>query len=1153
MPASVTARIYTIQGHVHPMEPQQSIILTQGPGPLLQDATAPLVSQSLAQDTTSPAPFPVVGLGASSGGLKALMELLAELPADIGMGFVVIQHLDPHHDSQLANLLTTNCRLPVDDAIDGTAVLANHVYVITSNSRLTLDHGLLRVAPRGNGPGAHHPIDVFFQSLARDRPNSAIGVILSGTGSDGTLGLASIKAARGVTFAQDGTADYPGMPESAVNHGSVDFILRPTDMAKELAKISQFGFPTIPPPVAKADDDDLSALAPSPSVADDPEGYAAIVTLLHKATGVDYTHYRSSTILRRTQRRMAMVTMDTLADYARFLVDNPVEIDALARDILIHVTSFFRDQAAFDSLRTTAFPALMESREPDTSIRIWVVGCSTGQEVYSIAMQLVEYCRSVVVIPRIQIFATDISDWALNKARLGIYPESIAKEVPEDLLGRYFTKEAGGYHVIKMIRELCVFAKHDVTSDTPFSRIDLISCRNVLIYLGSALQKYVLPTFHSSLRPEGFLLLGTSETLGQASNLFATIDEANRLYRSLASAVRVRPSAPRHRVAKPSVSTAAIPPVPSGSDMQQAADQIVLGRFAPPGVLVNTALEVIHFRGKTHPFLAPAPGEPNRNLLTMVPFGVSRALRDAVAEAKRLNVPVRRERIAHRREDTSREIAFEVIPIALPNEDSGYLILFEEQKNTRTLSQKEGPANPGAAAPDPAGTLQLEVIQLRNELAAATDYNHSILTINSTLSDKMREVLEDAQSSTEEYRSTNEELQTAKEEVESANEELITINEELRFTSGEREKIAEALSASAELMTAIVETMRYPLLVLTDKLRVDNANMAFLDTFAVNRTETIGRLVYDLGDGQWNIPELRRLLEDILPSNSAFDDFEVSHDFPHKGRMTMLLNARRLQGSSDRSRRIVLVIADITERSRMAQVLQRVSAEQLRSNAELEQFAAVTAHDLQEPLRMVSSYVGLLEQQYGSIFDERARKFMAFATNGAKRMSEMINGILAYSLLGHETTGKVGVDCARAVTDAIANLAMKISDAHAAITVADLPRVTASREQLIQLFQNIIGNAVKYHSPERSPTVNVSAHDDGPEWSFAISDNGIGMREDEYLKIFLPFHRGDPDRYVKGCGIGLATCKRIVDHHKGRIWVTSKINVGSTFTFTIPK
>jgi signal transduction histidine kinase len=440
-------------------------------------------------------------------------------------------------------------------------------------------------------------------------------------------------------------------------------------------------------------------------------------------------------------------------------------------------------------------------------------------------------------------------------------------------------------------------------------------------------------------------------------------------------------------------------------------------------------------------------------------------------------------------------------------------------------------------------------------LAAATDFNHSLLSTNTALTDQLKEAHEEAQSSTEEYRSTNEELQTAKEEVESTNEELITINEELRFTSAEREKAADDLRASSQLMTAIFETMRYPLLILNHALRVDTANSAFLETFAVDRKETIGRLVYDLGDGQWNIPELRRLLEDILPNNSAFDDFEVTHDFPHKGPMTMLLNARRLQGINDRTPRIVLVIADTSVRTRNAHALQDIATEQLRSNGELAHFAAVAAHDLQEPLRVVSSYIDLLNLRYGTLFDERAKQFVAYAIDGSRRMSEMINAILAYSQLGHESAGINLFDSGLAISEALRILSMKISESQATITLDTMPHIRASRAQMAQIFQNLIGNAVKYHSTDRPCHVHIGVSENALEWTFSIRDNGIGMMPEEYQRIFLPFQRGrgDTDRFIKGCGIGLATCKRIVEHHKGRIWVTSQLDVGSTFLFTIPK
>lgn len=482
--------------------------------------------------------FPIVGIGASSGGLKALSGLLSEIPGDIGMAFVVIQHLDPTHESQLPSLLGRGSRLAIEEAVDGAEVRVNRVYVITPNTRVGIAQGILRISPRE--PGLHLGIDAFLRSLALDRPGNAIGVILSGSGSDGTLGLAAIKAAGGITFAQDDTAEYTGMPTSAIANGHVDFVLPPAGIAKELGKVARFGFPAMPPataPEACAEDSTPAAFALPP---DDPEQYAIIIGLLLGATGVDFTHYRAATIMRRTMRRMSLIARTTLAEYARYLAEAPGEIDALARDILINVTSFYRDQGAFTALKAVVFPALTSDRAAESPIRVWIAGCSTGQEVYSLVIELMEHLRDAAAGLRVQVFATDISEWALAKARLGCYPETIAEEIPPDRLARYFVREATGYRVTKAIRDLCVFAKHDVTVDVPFSRIDLISCRNVLIYLGPVLQKHVLPTFHFALRPGGFLLLGSSETLGRASGLYETVDEKNRLYRSVPCA-RSRP------------------------------------------------------------------------------------------------------------------------------------------------------------------------------------------------------------------------------------------------------------------------------------------------------------------------------------------------------------------------------------------------------------------------------------------------------------------------------------------------------------------------------------------------------------------------------------------------------------------------------------
>ena len=1096
--------------------------------------------------------FPVVGIGASAGGLKAISALLAGMPDDTGMAFVVIQHLDPSHESQLPILLAKGSRLVIAEAIDGVAVQPNRVYVITPNTRLVIERGILRVSPREYGPAPHLAINTFLVSLATDRPGCAIAIILSGTGSDGTLGLAAIKAAGGITFAQDDTAEYGGMPQSAIDHGRVDFVLGPGAIGLELGKIARFGFPCLPHPAAGEAGAEGAEFAGSLPAANDQAAYARIMGLLHEVTGIDFTHYRSTTVMRRTVRRMALAAKPTLAEYATHLAATATEVDALARDILIHVTSFFRDRAAFAALTSVAFPAMTRDRAAESPIRLWVVGCSTGQEVYSLAIELLEYLKAISSNLRVQIFATEISDWALARARLGCYPDSIADEVPPELLARHFTKDQSGYKVAKAIRDLCVFAKHDVTSDTPFSRLDLISCRNVLIYLGPVLQEYVLPTFHFSLQPGGFLLLGASESLGSAANLYQAVDERNRLYRSTAAPGRIRPLPVSLQRGGPGSTSASPSPAPVLSDMQRAADQIVLGRFAPAGVLVTEALEIIQFRGRTNPYLQPAQGDANLNLLSMVPFAVAESLREALGDAKARNVPVRRERIVHRRDRAFREIAFEVIPIKLPTSSTSYLVLFEEQDQgaahpapapSRPLSQEASSSLPEAP----------EMEQLRGELAAATDYVHSLVEANHALAERLKDSQEEAQSSTEEFRSTNEELQTTKEEVESTNQELVTINDDMRATNLGLTKASSGLRVAWELTSAIVDTIRSPLLVLSASLRVESANAAFLRVFGVDRKETIGQLVYDLGNGQWDIPELRKLLEDILPNHSAFDDFEVVHDFRHIGRKTMLLNARRLHGEDDESRLIVLVIDDITERTRIASDLQDISAELLRSNTELDQFAAVASHDLQEPLRMMTNYLGLLEARYSAQFDERARKYMAHVTDGAQRLRVMIEAILGYSRLGHEATDVKTVDGTIAFRNAMSNLSLKIANAQATIIDGPLPIVSVNSEQLTQLFQNLVSNGIKFRSDKRPPMIRVGAEESAREWIFSVADNGVGIRPEDFTRIFQLFQRVHADRSVPGCGIGLATCKKIVEHHKGRIWLESQANVGTTFFFTLPK
>src|SRR5262245_23541699 len=474
-------------------------------------------------------PFPIVGIGASAGGLEAFRALLDELPKRTGMAFVLIQHLDPKHLSRLTDVLSSESKMPIEEITHPTPVRPDHVYVIGPDLTMTIEKGMLLVTPREEVRAPHLSVDAFFRSLARDSQSKAIGVVLSGTGSDGTLGLMEIKAGGGTTFAQDEkSAKHPGMPHSAVDSGCVDFVLSPEEIAKSLIRLGQHPY-----------------LAPEPSAAPLPpaeDEFQRVLSLVRKATGVDFAHYRDTTIKRRIQRRMMLHTKNNLADYADLIQADRSEIEGLYRDLLINVTGFFRDPEVFEALKKTALPAILRAKSVTNPVRIWVPGCSTGQEAYSHAIVLLEYLDDKPFRPPIQIFATDLSDQvSLERARSGIYPENIESEVSAERLRRFFRKEDHVYRIDKTIRDMCVFARQNIAADPPFSHVDLISCRNVLIYMSQVLQRRVMPTFHYALNHPGFLLLGSSESVGPFVDLFELLDRSAKIYAKKQVGTRVYP------------------------------------------------------------------------------------------------------------------------------------------------------------------------------------------------------------------------------------------------------------------------------------------------------------------------------------------------------------------------------------------------------------------------------------------------------------------------------------------------------------------------------------------------------------------------------------------------------------------------------------
>ncbi len=723
--------------------------------------------------------FPVVGIGASAGGLEAFTSLLKALPSDLHMAFVFVPHLDPSRESAFTQILPRSTSMPVVQVTDGMQVEPRHLYVIPPNRDLTIRDSRLRLDHRDEPRSVNTSIDIFFRSLAADQGSNAIGVILSGNASDGTLGLSAIKGEGGITFAQDtASAKYDGMPASAIASDCVDFVLPPDAISAELARISQH--PYIAGPHL------LSAEVDGKGI---DLHMAEVFRLLRRAFNVDFTEYKPPTISRRIQRRMALHKIDNLADYVNLLVRDRKELHSLYQDLLINVTSFFRNHETFDALKQIVYPALLKTRGSSTGpIRIWVPGCSTGEETYSHAISLVEYLGDERAEIPVQIFGTDLSETAIQRARSGIYKESIEADVSPARLRRFFHKSDNGYQISKTIRDLCIFSTQNVFSDAPFSRMDLVSCRNVMIYLSQSLQKRVIPIFHYALNPTGFLLIGNTEgLLGTGSELFDMADKKHKIYRKkmVATPVNFRMSV---GAAEPRTDGLETPVPPIGNsevfrapaELQREADRLLLARYTPPSVVINNHLEILQSRGRTGTFLELPTGKASLNLLKMARSGLQFELQGVIDEVRKTGIEAERQNVQFDWDGVTKRATIRVIPFTAPVQDQqNFLVVFELQ-----VPESGQPQPPDQAlrplAKVEQSELERQVSLLKQELGATKEYLQSIIETQEATNEELQSANEEIQSGNEELQSTNEELQTSKEELESANEELHTVNEEMQ-------------------------------------------------------------------------------------------------------------------------------------------------------------------------------------------------------------------------------------------------------------------------------------------------------------------------------------------------------------------------------------
>jgi two-component system CheB/CheR fusion protein len=950
----------------------------------------------------------VVGIGASAGGIKALETFFSNVTSDSGMAFVVVQHLDPHHESMMSSLLAKETSLKVHNAQDGMPVEPNQIYLRPPGKNLTIKNQILHLSKVGEKEGARLPIDSFFRSLSEDLKERAIGIVLSGASTDGTLGAKSIKGEGGLVMAQDDQeAQYPTMPKSVIEAGLADVILPTKDMPEELLRYA--GHPL---------------MAQEPQIQPEEkleQTIQRILMLVRTHTGHDFSQYKRNTVRRRIERRMALNQIHEVSDYASYLRQSKEEVTNLFKDLSINVTSFFRDADAFLQLKEKVIQPLLQEKPADSTIRAWVPACCTGEEAYSLAILLVETAEELEKYFRFKIFGTDIYHEAVETARSGLFPANIAADISSERLRRFFSKQGQRYQVDSRIRDMAVFAVHDVTRDPPFSNMDLVSCRNLLIYMDTSLQKKVLPVLHYALKPKGTLFLGTSETVGDRNNLFDTVDKKNKIYRARPAETEhmIRFRMPLIQVHEDEEPEARRPGPEKREQVREVVERAILEKHALPSVLLDEKANILYFHGNTGRFLSLPTGEPNFNIFNMVSGELHFRLSQAREEVKRSKDGVRIKDIQVQHNEDFLNLEVTLSPISLGKKKNWTLMEFKEQEPPQVQEEKGESGQEEEKAP--------EVTELKYKLKSTQQELQATIEELETSNEELRASNEELQANNEELQSTNEELESSKEELQSTNEELETVNTELskknqalmkaeddlnnlfssaevgtiflddelrikRFTpaakavfnlkeeadigrrisditsnldyndwekdaeevldkltrkevkayckdgkiyivrispyrSGENviegvvitfldvsqlEKMDLTARDAQDFFYKTLSALWEPVLILDKDYRVFTANRSFYRTFKSSPKETLNRSIFELGDKQWDIPELRRFLEEIIPADSEFEGYEVDHEFPEIGQKRMLLNARRISEGEERPAMILLSFKELT-------------------------------------------------------------------------------------------------------------------------------------------------------------------------------------------------------------------------------------------------
>lgn len=1056
--------------------------------------------------------FPVVAIGASAGGLEVCMKLVEGFPGPTGIACILVQHLDPNHESMLVDLLSRHTAMIVTQAADGMSIEPEHFYVIPPGTDLSVRMGTLHLSPPEAPHGYRLPFDFLLQSLADDFGPRAVCVILSGTGNDGSLGIAAIREQGGLTIAQEPTeAMYDGMPSSAIATGLVDLVL-PVEKIPGvlLERVGRIAAPHTPPDATLHN------------------RLADIVALLRDKAGPDFTLYRPGTIQRRVLRRMILAEIPhrDIAGYVEILRRNPEELERLAKDLLINVTSFFRDAKVFKTLAEKIVPELVGRQTADYRLRIWIAGCSTGEETYSLAMLFREEIARTKSSVKLLIFASDVDADAIAAAREGLYPDTIAADVSPDRLASFFQKEGRFYRVSPDLRATVVFAVQDVLADPPFSRLDMVSCRNLLIYLRPEAQEKIIALFHFALRENGILLLGAAESIGKPDGRFDILSKQERIYRQnsrgsmsdVSFPIGVPPAAraPRH----PESGTAGLSP-PALADLCR---RLVLENFAPAAVLINRKRECQFFVGPTDTFLRVATGHAANDILTMARDGVRSKLAAAIQRGADESAPVSVPGGRIERNGRTHSFRIAVLPVST----------FREPLMLVCFLDEPGRPSQRAQIPDPADMPQ--IAQLAYELETArTDLESAVRDLEVS-SLEQRAIQEEASSVNEEYQSTNEELMTSKEELQSVNEELTALNNQLHETL-ERQR-----TLSSDLQNILFST-DFATMFLDMDLNIRFFTPSAKLLFNVIPSD-VGRPLADLN----SLASDGALLEDARTVLRVPEPLEREI----KTQSGAWYNRRILpyRTPTGETTGVVITFSDVTDRRRTVNALAEAERQAHQANVAKSRFMAAASHDLRQPMQALALLQGLLAR---TVQGERAQKLVARLDDALTSMSGMLNTLLDINQI---EAGTVRMEIVSFPVGNLLNTITKEFAEQAQSRGIELREVRSSAIVLSdptllgQMVRNLLSNALKY--TKHGKIVIGCRHREGL-LSIEILDTGIGIPEEELQAIFQEYHQlGNPARERSlGIGLGLAIVQRLGNLLGHRVRVSSVLGKGSVFSIEV--